>query len=231
MGGEMCEYFKSSVSTPVNLKMSHLFSNVIIYGKFALLALLLIASFINGHKEYIAENPRKFMWDNFLVGGLSALAMVFIALGRGRSDVVANVAFISFLLFFAYNVFREMSGFNRITDSEKLSQAEAVEAKVIKPIGLIVVVVGAIALSLIAWKVGAGHPMGWGVLLREAAILGGLTAIAEMIVAKNHDEPGWAVILNGFINFSFFFGGHIVLQYGGFYNHIFDTAGVLNGKN
>ena len=76
------------------------FHDVIKYGKGAMLVVLFAGAVTNGHKEYIAENPRKFVWDSFAVGGLSALGFVAIAAMRGRMDQWVQLAMISFLVFF-----------------------------------------------------------------------------------------------------------------------------------
>lgn len=205
------------------------FYSVIKYGKFALLSMLLILSFINGHKEYICANPRKFMWDSFLVGLTSAIGISIIASMRGYSELIPNLAFISFFLFFTYNVFRELSGFNALSDEQKLTQGEAKQLKVLtKPImGL--AGVGALLLIVLAIISHRGLEQGFGQLLQEAAIFGFCTAVAEGIVAKNHEEPPKIVAMAFFGNFGLFFLAHILLQFGGFYTHVFPettTAGL-----
>ena len=200
------------------------FYSVIKYGKGALLVLLLAGAVTNGHKEYIEKNPRKFVWDSVAVGGLSALAIVIIAMMRGRSDMWVQLAMISFLLFFFYNVVREMSGFNSITDPEKLTQNEAKQAKVLKWPTLIIFLGGLVLLSFLAFKAKVPHPTGRGSLFAEAALLGLATAIGEVIVAKNHHETFDAQVFVGISNFALFAFGHLLLQWGGFYSHVFSPA-------
>lgn len=215
------EDLAQAVAPPGNPEMEEAFFSVIKYGKFGVLTMLLILSFINGHKEYIAENPRKFMWDNFAVGATSAIGISIIAFLRNRPDQIKNLAFISFLLFFVYNVFREMSGFNAITDSTKLTGGEATQIrKMTKPI-IILVVISLAALLVLASMARVPHPAGVGALLKEAAIFGLFTALGEIVVATNHGEHAGEVAVTGAANFMMFGIGHIVLQYGGFYNHVF----------
>jgi hypothetical protein len=225
------EVLTEAVAAPENFEMEEVFSNTIKFGKFALLALLLILSFINGHKEYIAESPRKFMWDNFTVGLTSAIAISIIAAMRGRADLIPSLAFISFLLFFVYNVFRELSGFNVITDPTKQTQGEAKQSKVLKLPMLIIVVLSIVVVVGMAVKAKVAHPMGFGRLAGEAAILAAFTAIGEMLVAKNHGEHTSAIVMTGGGNFIMFFLAHIVLQYGGFYNHVFAAGEALPKEN
>ena len=200
------------------------FYSVIKYGKGALLVLLLAGAVTNGHKEYIEKNPRKFVWDSVAVGGLSALAIVIIAMMRGRSDMWVQLAMISFLLFFFYNVVRELSGFNSLTDPEKLTQGEAKQAKVLKWPTLVIVLGGAFLLSFLAFQAKIPHPAGRGSLFAEAAILGLATAIGEVIVAKNHGESFDGQVFAGVSNFMMFAFGHMLLQWGGFYYHVFSPA-------
>jgi hypothetical protein len=213
------------------------FYAVIKYGKGALLVLLLAGAVTNGHKEYIEKNPRKFVWDSVAVGGLSAVAIVLIAMMRGRSDMWVQLAMISFLLFFFYNVVRELSGFNSITDPSKLTQGEAKQAKVLKWPTVIIVMCGLIVMIFLAVKArvllgpdsapGASFITRWtpsGRLAGEAALLGLATAVGEVIVAKNHHESTDAQVAVGATNFMMFAFGHMLLQWGGFYSHVFSPA-------
>jgi len=194
------------------------------FGKFALLALLLIGGFVNGHKSYIQKNPRKFMWDSFAVGGLSAVAIVIIAMMRGRPDLAVNLAFVSFFLFFAYNVFRELSGFNDVFEKDKLTQGEAKQARALKWPILGIFLAGSAILMYMAYKASVPHPTGRGSLFLEAAILGAFTAAAEMTVARNHGVHFDGILVGGIANFILFFVAHLVLQWGGFYSHLFNPA-------
>lgn len=198
-----------------------MFYTVIKFGKFALLSALLILSFINGHKEYVATHPRKFMWDSFIVGATSAAGISIIASMRGFSDLIPNLAFISFFLFFTYNVFREFSGFNAIADDDKLTQGEAEQMRKLKKPLMIIAGVSALILIVLAVAAHHGHPTGVGSLLTEAFIFAFLTAIGEGIIAKNHEEHGDVIAMAVGGNFILFFMAHILLQYGGFYDHVF----------
>lgn len=194
------------------------FSSIIVYGKFIVLAFLLILSFINGHKEYIEKNPRKFMWDSFVVGLSSSIAVAAIAQLRGVPEIIPNIAFISFFLFFTYNVFRELSGLNAVSDSSKLTQGEQKQVDTLKTPILAISLVSIFVLSGLALSKRVPHPQGFGNLLLEAFIFGGSTGLAEVIVAMNHGEDPLHV---GGMNFALFFVGYIVMQYGGFNNKVF----------
>lgn len=202
-------------------KWADRFYTLIKYGKFALLTLLLLGAFVNGHKKYIAANPRKFMWDSFLVGITSALGISAIAWMRGYSDLIPNLAFIAFFLFFAYNVFRELSGFNSVTADHDLTQNEAAQKRNLKYPAMAFFLLAVVAGLTIAAFAHVGHPTGLGSLLKEATIFGLLTAIGEIIVAANHGEHAEGVAMAGLGNFGMFFLAHIVMQWGGFYTHVF----------
>jgi hypothetical protein len=199
------------------------FFDTIKFGKFILLAFLLILSFINGHKEYICENPRKFMWDSFSVGLMSALGISIIAFMRGRSDLIPNLSFIAFFLFFTYNVFREFSGLNASTDEKKLTQGESKQMQALKKPLMYTLIGTTVFLVLLAviqhQGINVGGPKR---LLQEAFIFGLCTAFGELVVAVNHKEPFITDIAMFFGNLFVFAIAHIVLQYGGFYSHVFN---------
>ena len=201
------------------------FYSVIKYGKFALLTALLVLSFINGHKDYISENPRKFMWDCFAVAVTAALGISVVAYMRDQTQLVPNLAFLSFFLFFTYNVFRELSGFNKI--SESTVGATQLEGKELRLFGT--PVTGALIgltgfMFVLALAAHVPHPQGFGALLKEAAVMGTFTAIGEGVLARNHGaNVGKAVGLN----FVLFFLAHIFLQLGGFYDHVFPPLPTL----
>jgi len=200
------------------------FYNVIKFGKFALLTALLILSFVNGHKDYINENPRKFMWDCLSVGGTSAIAIAIIAYMRGQSQLIPSLAFLTFFLFFTYNVLRELSGFNAITGGGETTQGEGKEQAILtKP----VITVGAgLAGFMVVLALGAHrmHPQGFMALIKEAIVFGAFTAMGEGVLAKNH---GYAVGKAVGGNFVLFFFAHIILQLGGFYDHVFPRPLIL----
>ena len=201
------------------------FYSVIKYGKFALLTALLVLSFINGHKDYISENPRKFMWDCFSVGATSAIGISIIAYMRGRSDLIVNLAFISFFLFFTYNVLREISGFNAVSGGSALTKGESQQKDLLtKPIMTFAAgLIGFMIVLALAARV--GHPQGMTALIKEACVLGFFTALGEGVLAKNHEHPLVEAVGGNFI---LFFLAHIVMQFGGFYDHVFPPTPNLS---
>lgn len=168
---------------------------------------------VKGNKDYVSQNPRKFIWDSIVTGGTAAAAISYVAHVRGRSEAIPNLAFLSFLLFFMYNVFRELSGLNSTENTKKDIKVAG------KPIGALA---GCVALILIilAAVSHVPHPMGFGVLLKEAAVFGGLVAIGEAIIAFDHRDDAKTIGLVSAGNFVMYFLAHLLLQFGGFYEKI-----------
>jgi len=195
------------------------FAKVIEYGKGALLLVLLVGALVNGHKEYISENPRKFVWDSFASGGFAALAFFIIARMRGRADLAIQVALFSFLLFFFYNVVRELSGFNALADEKKHTQGEAQQVKYLKWPSIIITLLGVIVLVYLAYKARVPHP--FYLLIGEAVLFGVMSGLAELVIAKNHHETPMGLMIASLGSTVMFFIVHLILQWGGLYSHIF----------
>ena len=197
------------------------FYNVVKYGKFALLAALLVFAFINGHKEYVSKHPRKFLWDSFLMGATSAAAIAYVAHVRGHGDMIPNLAFLAFLIFFAYNVFRELSGLNAALMDDNLSQGESAQKRTFfKPLSYLGTGIACVMIVLAA-AAHRPHPMGFSVLAKEGAVFAALAAFGEAIIAWNHEETPKEIGVAMGSSFILFFIGHLLLQFGGFYDHIF----------
>lgn len=202
------------------------FYNVIKFGKFALLAALLTMSFTNGHKEYINENPRKFLWDCLAVGGTSALAISIVAWMRGQAFRIPTVAFIAFFLFFVYNVVREISGFNAAAggDVEDLTlRAQAQWDLLSKPVMVFMAGVAGF-MTILALFAHIPHPDGMFALAKESFIVAGMTALGEAVIAYNH---GHAITRPALLNFIAFFIGNMIMQFGGFYDQVFPPPAII----
>ena len=210
-------------------------------GKFILLIFFLIMALINGHKEYISTHPRKFVWDGIAIGGLSGLA--FFIIGSMRKIPMSarfTLAFLSFLVFFVYSVLREMAGANAVTDPSKLTQGEAKQVKALKePITyMFIIVAGLLFIAAIANRFTTANTSVFQPLSQlaiEAGILGLLTGVSEAVVAWNHDEDTKTIGLTTVFYFVMFFVLHFLLEYSGFYGHVFvpevSGANVKNKTN
>lgn len=203
------------------------FTQTIEYGKFLGIVGLFIASVAYGNKAYVEREPRKFIWDSFTSGALAAVAFTLIAMIRNRPDLIPSLAIISFFLFFTFNVFCEFSGLNEMGgDTKNLSggKGQDVNKKITKPliaVGVIVLVI----LSYIAFaKSRVRHPDGFGKLMLEALIFGATTAAAQVIIVKNHGAGTDMITATGVGSLVIFAYIHIMFQYGGLYQHIFESA-------
>jgi preprotein translocase subunit SecG len=202
-------------------------------GKGGLIAALIALATINGNVSYVSQNPTKFMQDALATGGFGALAAVFLTLTRGRRDLFFNHLIFAFMLFFLYHVCREFAGYFTIFGSEqKTSKIQKEESKFTKPIlvaGAIFAFI-AIVLALIS-RASPDYSQGIFKSLSESMALGLETVIfvaivtaGEIIVARNHGDPVGPAIGTSAVIFTL---AHLVLQAGGFYDHLYKTTHVV----
>ena len=204
-----------------------------ILGKGGLIAALIALATINGNVSYVAQNPNKFMQDALATGGFGALAAVFLTMTRGRPDLLINHLIFAFMLFFLYHVCREFAGYFTIFGSEqKTDKIQKEETKFTKPIliaGCFVAVI-AIVLALVS-RVAPDYTQGIFKSLGESTALGLETVIfvsivtaGEIIVARNHGDPIGPAIGTSALMFTLV---HLVLQAGGFYDHLYKTTHMV----
>ena len=206
--------------TDIHLTYKKYFSNIIISGKFFLIAFFLVLSFINGYNTYICQNPNRFMWDSFTVGLTSALAIGFIAFMRGRKDLIPSLMFVSFFLFYVYNVLKEFSGLNAINEDDMLTDTEKQEKKILIWPAVGIVAISFIVLGSLAFVAQVPYP--FRKLFIEGIVFAGLVALAEGVVSKNHNKSTEEIISTVSATFVLFFILNCILQYGGFYSKIFN---------
>ena len=200
------------------MNYSQYFNNTIIAGKFFLLIFLLILSFVNEYTIYINQSPQRFLTDNIAVGLSSALAISFIAYRRGRQDLIPNMMFMTFLLFFVFNILREISGINAIDEVETETDIEKKEKQILTWPAIVVAILSIFLLGGLAFLARVPYP--FQKLFLEGAVFAGVCAIAEGIVAMNHNKTSNEILETIAMNFVLFFLLHFILQYGGFYNKI-----------
>jgi hypothetical protein len=208
------------------------FEGLAILGKGGLILALIALATINGNVSYVSENPKKFMKDALATGGFGALAAVFLTLTRGRRDLFFNHLIFAFMLFFLYHVCRELAGYFTIFGTEKKTEnIKKEEAKFTKPIliGGGALAFAAIGLALIArappdYTAGILKSAGPSTaLFIETVIFVIIVTFGEIIVAKNHGDPIGPAIGTSAVIFTL---AHLVLQSGGFYNHLYTMAHV-----
>ena len=88
-----------------------------------------------------------------------------------------------------------------------------------------VLVAGSIGfLIVLALFAHVPHPMGMFTLFKESLIVASLTALGEAVVAQNH---GYSLTKPVVMNFVALFFGHMVLQFGGFYDQVFPPPAII----
>ena len=183
--------------------------------------LLLILSTINGHKQYVEKEPRKFLSGCLVFSLLMAIASGYIAANR-KGDWF-NAAFISFLFFFFFAICREFSGYYALMSGEETTQAEDKERKILIPLGITILLVGLITASILVNKTRVSPPAPselrfWGGFPIEVIVFIVIGAFAESALGAQHgDKSYWSPM----INVVFYFVVHMYLQFGGFYDHAF----------
>ena len=113
------------------MKPEDIFEGFVISGKGGLILTLVILAFINGHTSYVAKKPRRFLLETIYTAGFGALAAVWLAITRGRKDLMLSHALFAFMLFFLYNVCREFAGYFAIASDKDLTSTEAKEKKLL----------------------------------------------------------------------------------------------------
>jgi len=209
------------------------FEKMAILGKGGLIAALIALAAMNGNVSYVAQNPTKFMQDALATGGFGAIAAVWLTATRGRTDLFFNHLIFAFMLFFLYHVCREFAGYFTIFGSEqKTDKIQKEESKFSKPIlitgGVLAFI--AIVLALVA-RVSPDYTQGIlkslgssSALIIETVIFVAIVTAGEIIVARNHGDPVGPAIGTSAVIFTL---AHLVLQAGGFYDHLYKTAHVV----
>jgi hypothetical protein len=212
------------------------FEGMVLLGKGGLIAALIALATINGNVSYVAENPTKFMQDALATGGFGAIAAVFLTLTRGRRDLFFNHLIFAFMLFFLYHVCREFAGYFTIFGKEKKTdKIEKQEAKFTKPVliaggalAFIAIVLALISRASPDYTQGIFKSLSASMALGlETAIFVAIVTVGEIIVARNHGDPIGPAIGTSAVIFTL---AHLVLQAGGFYDHLYKTAHVVENS-
>ena len=214
----------NSVVVPVNphTMTRAIFENGVLISKVGFVLVLLILAFVNAKSDYVDKNTKLFMANNMVVAGTAALSTLYIALNRGSGDVI-NKVLIVFLFMFFFQVCRELSGYygfmgeEEQTDKEKsqMSRPNMITGGVIMGVGAIIF----LGLSLWIWQ---KPPMSTGSFVLETIIFSIILALGETFVTYAHGEKTATPLLKTTgMSFVMFVIVAFVLQYGGFYEHVF----------
>jgi len=212
------------------------FEGLAILGKGGLIAALIALATMNGNVSYVSENPTRFMKDALATAGSGALAAVWLTVTRGRYDLFLNHLIFAFMLFFLYHVCREFAGYFTIFGKEKKTEKiEKQEAKLTKPV---LIAGGALAfIAIVLALISRASPdYGSGILKSfgsatalgiETVIFVAIVTAGEVVVAKNHGDPIGPAIGTSALIFTL---AHLVLQAGGFYDHLYKTAHIVENS-
>lgn len=207
------------------------FNNFVIFGKGGVILFLIALAIMNAHTEYVEKNPRKFIVDAIATGGFGALAALWLTATRGRFDLSINHFIFALMLFFLYHVCREFAGYFTVFGTEQMTAAEKNETNLLKwPIvglaGASILIVSVLAMfAHVAPDFSGGifsGFSGWQIPFAiETLIFAAIISVGEVIVAKNHDDP----VPKSFItSMGLFIVASCVLQAGGFYEHLYNSA-------
>jgi hypothetical protein len=208
----------------------NLFNGGILGSKILIMVLLFILSLVNAYTKFITSKPRKFLVEGVLVGLGAALSFLFIAATRGVDALpMFNVSALAFLVFFVFHILMEMSGFNQgALDPSKLGGKMQKQQKVLtsKPVMGILVIIGAImvVIAAINWDFTntSDYPISPLKLGLEGLVVAVLNALPTVMIAIDRGEKNAKKIAKDTgIMGAAFFGGHILLQAGGFYSSAF----------
>lgn len=204
--------------------------------KIALIILLLVLSFVNADVSFINKKPRMFLFESVVVGLSAGVPFTYIALNRGKDlgDAI-SLGVTAFLIFFLFHVVMEFSGQNQaMIDKEKLTTTEQKQQAVVEKVTKLKAtkwIIGAIGLFMIILALTVhDFSIGLGVILKEALLMATCGALPTLMIARDRDEKdGKKIAIDFFTYFGMFFAGHVALQMGGFYTHLFLPKPDENG--
>jgi hypothetical protein len=221
--------FQNKPITELQTKAAHVFENIVIGGKGGLILALIILALVNGHSSYVKEHPKQFIQDSLAIGGFGAISAVWLAFTRGRSDLWASHLVFSLLLFFLYNVCREFAGYFTVFGNDKMTDQEKKQQGIL---GIPIVIIGGIAaiaafgLAAVAhispdYSTGILRNLGQSkAFVLEAIVFVFIITLGELVVARNKKEPMATAVSMSVFTFTL---AHLVLQGGGFYEHIYSA--------
>jgi hypothetical protein len=208
--------------------------------KIALIILLMILSFVNADVSFIKEKPRMFLFESIVVGLSAGVPFTYIALNRGKElgDAI-SLGVTAFLIFFLFHVVMEFSGQNQaMIDKSELTAAQQKQQAVVEKVTKLKAtkwIIGAVVVLMIVLAL-AVHDVdiGVGTMMKEALLMATCGALPTIMIARDRDEKdGKKIATDFFTYFGMFFAGHIALQMGGFYTHLFmkklDEDGLPTG--
>lgn len=208
--------------------------------KIVLIILLMVLSFVNADVSFIKEKPRMFLFESVVVGLSAGVPFTYIALNRGKDfGDAASLGVTAFLIFFLFHVVMEFSGQNQaMIDKTQLTTAEQKQQAVVEKVTKLKAtkwIIGAVIVTMILLALTVHDvDIGVGTMMKEALVMAICGALPTIMIARDRDEKdGKKIAIDFFTYFGMFFAGHIALQMGGFYTHLFlpklDEDGLPTG--
>lgn len=205
-------------------KYSTYFEYGVLTSKIVMLITLIAIAFINADMSFITPNPRDFLAESFFVGLGTALPMILLSYNReGSITSTFNITFMSFLVFFIFNVLVEMCGLNNSmndTNTKQLGdQRQQALIGEIKNQYWLYGVIGVIGLALmyLAYNVwDFSLPLVPSIL--EIIVFAGLNSIPQGVIASHRGGNVPYAVGSSFAMFSV---GYVILQCGGFFTGLF----------
>lgn len=196
--------------------------------KITLIILLLVLSFVNADVSFVKEKPRMFLFESVVVGLSAGVPFTYIAMNRGKElgDAV-SLGVTAFLVFFLFHVVMEFSGQNQaMIDKSQLTTAQQKQQAVVEKVTKLKAtkwIIGAIVVFMILLALFVHDvDVGVGTMMKEALLMATCGALPTIMIARDRDEKdGKKIAIEFFTYFGMFFAGHVALQLGGFYTHLF----------
>jgi len=196
--------------------------------KITLIILLLVLSFVNADVSFVKEKPRMFLFESVVVGLSAGVPFTYIAMNRGKElgDAV-SLGVTAFLVFFLFHVVMEFSGQNQaMIDKSQLTTAQQKQQAVVEKVTKLKAtkwIIGAIVVLMILLALFVHDvDVGVGTMMKEALLMATCGALPTIMIARDRDEKdGKKIAIEFFTYFGMFFAGHVALQLGGFYTHLF----------
>jgi hypothetical protein len=206
------------------------FHNLVYTGKVGLIITLLTLSIVNGHKDFVEKEPRKFLAGCLVFALLMGLSSAMIAANR-KADWMSAM-FITFLFFFFYAVVREFSGYYALMSGGK--EQTPIEAKEKKYLLATLIPLAAILFGFAVYYVNKARvsppspqDMRFFRFPIELVFFIILGTAAEAGVGVQHGDKS---VLSNLSNVVIYIIAHLFLQYGGFYDHVFAPVNWANLK-
>ena len=219
--------------TPAQEAAKKIFEKFVKGGKGGFIVGLMVLALVNAHSSYVKDHPKQFMQDTFATAGFGAIAAGWLTFTRGRPDLFMNHFVFALMLFFLYHVCREFAGYFTVFGNDKMTDQEKKQENILSKPLLVMGGLGllfAVGLAIVAhtspdfsfgiFKGIADTPFP---LIIETIVFVLIVTIGELVVARNKQD---SLVKTAVTSAGIFTFAHLVLQGGGFYEHLYDTPSL-----